>query len=346
MCQMPNTSTFLTPLCVAAALAAAFIATAQDAPKQFTARELFYSAGDEPAAKPIARPPQKAATATATAAVPAKRPPATQVASTSPKPATTAPDPPARPSTAVTATRTQTASAASTSTTPDGSPIIRASDVRPSTAPAPTNGPALGLKITILKRSGNEDVEVAPDTEFHAGDKIRFNVQTNGAGYLYIVSQGSSGTWKPIFPSPEIANGDNRVDGWRAYAMPPNSRMVFDEQTGTEKLFIVFSRDPEPEFESMIYSLPGAKGKPAMPARPVSEPAAAPQPRKEMLVVASLSFPDSAVDRMRKTYSRDLIIEKVDENTPGEKKEKAVYVVNPSGSSDTRVVADLQLKHQ
>jgi hypothetical protein len=45
-------------------------------------------------------------------------------------------------------------------------------------------------------------------------------------------------------------------------------------------------------------------------------------------------------------HSRDLKIEKVDEQTPGEKKETAVYVVNPSGSADSRVVADLLLVHR
>ena len=116
-----------------------------------------------------------------------------------------------------------------------------------------------------------------------------------------------------------------------------------------EKVFIVFSREPEAEFENMIYSLSG-KGQPPTPAVPTktSEPQA-PKPQKQMLVVASLNVPDSAIDRMRQTYSRDLIIEKVDENSasaPGEKKEKAIYVVNPTGSTDPRVVADLQLTHQ
>src|SRR6185369_10274358 len=99
---------------------------------------------------------------------------------------------------------------------------------------------------------------------------------------------------------------------------------------------------------------PGANGKPAVtPTKPVSQPATPPAKRqKELLVVASLNVPDSAVDRMRKTYSRDLIIEKVDESTPASaaapaaKKEKAVYVVNTTGSSDPRVVADLTLVHQ
>ena len=130
--------------------------------------------------------------------------------------------------------------------------------------------------------------------------------------------------------------------------------MTFDEKTGTEKIFIVFSRDPEPEFESMIYNLPGVRGQapvatPAMPAKSVSPSQAAPRQQKEILVEARLNLPDSAVDKMRQAYSRDLIIEKVDDSTPigpGEKKEKAIFVVNPTGSNDPRVVADLQLVHQ
>ena len=323
---MPNTSGLRIPLCVAATLAVAFIGAAQDAPKQqFTARELFYQAGDTPAAKPIAKAPAKAAPTAVT-----KRPPATQVASADSKP-----------------TATRPVSRAESATSPDETPIIKASAGQPATAPAPANGPALGLKYTILKRTGNDNVEVPPETVFHAGDRIQFSVQTNGPGYLYIVNQGSSGTWKPIFPSPEVAEGDNHVDGWHAYTMPPKSRMVFDEQTGKEKIFIVFSRDPEPEFENLIYSLQGGKAKPTpAPAKPVSQPDVSPKSQKQMLVVASLNIEDSAVDRMRKTYSRDLLIEKVDDNTPGDRKEKAVYVVNPTGSSEPRVVADLQLVHQ
>jgi hypothetical protein len=63
------------------------------------------------------------------------------------------------------------------------------------------------------------------------------------------------------------------------------------------------------------------------------------------LIVAS-NISNTDVDRMRTVYARDLIIEQVDPNTPGDKKETAVYVVNPTGSADSRVVADLHLVHQ
>ncbi len=207
----------------------------------------------------------------------------------------------------------------------------------------PASGaPPLGLRYTVLKLAAdNTPTEVPTDTVFHAGDKIRFNVEANTAGYLYIINQGSSGTWKPMFPSAEIEDGNNKIEGWRPYTMPPKSRLAFDSTVGTENLFIVFSLQPEPDLEGMIYSLQGKK-KSAAPAASVGSET--PVPSKELIMAANV--PNSAIDRMRNAYGRDLIIEKVDVNTPGDKKETAVYVVNATGSADSRVVADLHLVHQ
>ena len=206
----------------------------------------------------------------------------------------------------------------------------------------PASGaPPLGLRYTVLKLGAdNTPTEVPNDTVFHAGDRIRFSVEANCPGYLYIINQGSSGNWKPVFPSAEIEDGNNRIEGWRPYTMPPKSRLAFDSTVGTENLFIVFSLQPENDLESIIYSLQGRK-KPAAAAAATDAPV---QSSKELIVAANIS--NSAVDRMRAAWSRDLIIEKVDPNTNGDKKETAVYVVNPTGSADSRVVADLHLVHQ
>ena len=50
--------------------------------------------------------------------------------------------------------------------------------------------------------------------------------------------------------------------------------------------------------------------------------------------------------RLHETYSRDLVIERVGDDTHADTKEKAVYVVNPTGSPDSALVADLHLVHQ
>ena len=284
-------------------LSAAALVSAQDTKKQLTARELFYAAAQAPAPAPRSRPPAKAAPR------PTRTPPKSDIAR------------------------------ADTPVQNSPAPVTPAPAAAPTTAPMPSSGaPPLGLRYTVLRLAAdNSAVEVSPDTVFHSGDRIRFSIEANAPGYLYIINQGSSGTWKPMFPSAEIEDGNNKVEGWRPYIMPPRSRLAFDTTPGTENLFIVFSREPEEDLESMIYSLQGKKK--ADPA-----PEAISHSSKDL--VMAVSIPNTAVQRMRSDYSRDLIVEKVDPATPGDKKETAVYVVNATGSDDARVVADLHLVHQ
>jgi hypothetical protein len=290
-------------------------------PAALTARELFYKADAPAPAKPVARPASNSTVKRQEPSQPAPSTPATVPAETisPPEPVQNAHSQPV-------AADTQ---------------LVRVSTVGDPPAPR------LGLRYTIVRKSGDDMLEVAPDTVFHAGDRIQFHVQVNGPGYLYIVVQGSSGTWTPLFPSPQINHGDNRVDAWETYTMPPGYRMLFDQQTGIEKVFLMFSRAPEKDLEQLIYSLRG-RAKPAS-ARP--EPAPSPDaPAEPKQLVASLSIDDATVGRLRNTYARDLVLEKVDDAGDGSAnarpKEKSVYVVNPSGAPNSRVVADIQLVHQ
>ena len=193
--------------------------------------------------------------------------------------------------------------------------------------------PALGLRYTILKKTGDAQAETDTDAVFHAGDRIRLAVETNDDGYLYVVSRGSSGTWKVLFPSPEIKDGDNHIQRRVRYEIPSGYTFTFDEQAGEEKLFIVLSRQPEGDLDGLIYSL-GQKG---------AAPADAQKPK---MLLASAALSDDLIGKMRNAYARDLIVEKVDDEQTGPKKEKAVYSVNPSGTADSRVVADVALRHQ
>ncbi|MBZ5591122.1 MAG: DUF4384 domain-containing protein [Acidobacteriia bacterium] len=280
-------------LCLLAGCALSAGAGAQQDAKKFTARELFYAAVDTPTAS--GQKPAKAA---------AKAKPPSHKASASDQ---------------------TVAGGASTGQSSNGAvPVVKAA-YRPQGP-----HPALGLRYTILKKTGDAQAEVNAETTFHAGDRIRLAVEANDDGYLYVVNRGSSGTWKLLFPSPEIKDGDNRVQKRVRYEIPSGYTFTFDEQAGEEKLFIVLSRQPEPDLEGLIYSL-GQGGQPAA--------------EKPKVLMASAAFGDDVIGKLRNTYARDLIVEKVDdEQTP--KKEKAVYAVNPTGSADSRVVADVTLKHQ
>src|SRR5579885_2617458 len=144
------------------------VAGAQPAPKLLTARELFYTAVEAPKPQPSVRP-QAAPTRKNVGKAEARSP-------NSPAPAAK----PRSPS------------------VPEAG-LVQLVAAR-TTAPAPTAGPPLGLKCTILKLSDGDMRPVPADTIFHAGDKIQLEIETNNPGYLYIISKGSSGTWKPMFP--------------------------------------------------------------------------------------------------------------------------------------------------
>jgi Domain of unknown function (DUF4384) len=215
------------------------------------------------------------------------------------------------------------------SVTPSGVAVIPA---------AYGGGRPLGLRYSLLRKSGGDNYEeVDAATVFHSGDRIRASVESNDSAYLYVVMRGSSGSWKLLFPSSEVGGGSNVVESGRQYLIPPSpGRFAFDEQAGEEKLFLVLSRRPEPSLEQLIYSL-SSGDKPADEKAP-----------KQMLIAQAMGpIDDSLVNRLRgQVYARDLIFEKVDETTPGDKKEKAVYVVSPNGARDSRLVVDLSLKHQ
>jgi hypothetical protein len=90
--------------------------------------------------------------------------------------------------------------------------------------------------------------------------------------------------------------------------------------------------------------LQGGKVKPA--SQPKSQPAA----QSQATPVLRASIDDSAVGRLHQTYARDLVIERVGDDAhpspDSASQEKAVYVVNATGSPDSALVADLNLVHQ
>jgi len=314
-----STSGFLIPAFAAVFLSAA---AAQNAPEQLGARDMFYhpvKVASAPAATPQKNPTPNKGKSGTTKTTPV------EVASSRDS------NPPERPPVSTTPTQT-----------PDGGGRIIQTAVRKTAVP-PTEGPALGLRYTLVKK-GKDGGEVATDTTFHTGDQIQIKIETNQAAYLYIVTQGSSGTWKVQVPSAETPNGGNRVEAMLPYYFPSGDlAFAFQDPKGAEKVFLVVSRDPVSDIQDQIYGLQGGKPKPA------AEPQAAPPTRQPALIEARLNIPENRIQQMRNLYSRDLIIERVNPNTTGDKtdkKEFAMYVVNPSGSPNSRLVADISLVHQ
>lgn len=214
---------------------------------------------------------------------------------------------------------------------------------------AATSNIPLGLRYSILKYAGDDDfVEVDPDLVFRSGDRIRLRVQVNDSGYLYIVTQGSSGNWRVLFPNTEYDSGNNHVVRGRSYDIPGRTRFVFNEQPGTEKVFLVLSRKPEADLDKLIYELDNPAA-----SQPTSQPVEAPrkpEPIKTMMAMSKISIDDSLVGKIRSNLiARDLVFEKVNDDKPASsnrEKEKAVYVVNPDRGAESRLVVDIALKHR
>ena len=191
----------------------------------------------------------------------------------------------------------------------------------------------LGLKYIIFKYNENgEYTQVDPDSTFVNGDQIRLTIETNDSGYLYVVTQGTSHLWKPLFPSSEIDGGNNRVERGKQYNIPNDSVFSFSGAAGAEKLFVILSRQPEGDIRNLMYKLEDRS-------------------HENTTLAANIDIQDSLVQRLRTTYARDLIIEKMDntkshasERVPTQ--EKAVYVVNPKGGDKAWVVADINLRHE
>ena len=293
-------------------------------PKGLTARELFYTA-------PAVAKPAVAKPATAKPV-----PPKAVAQTTTPKPAGPY-APPERhggsgtlsppPTVARTPEPVQELSS--------GVPLVNASNTQPV---------ALGLRYSLLKYVGESDyVEVDPEITFRSGEKIRLRVQANDDAYLYVVMQGSSGAWRVMFPAEEFGEGSNRVLAGRVYDIPGRTRLVFDEQAGVEKLFVILTRQPETQMDKLIYDLENRKSADKAPEKKAGD---------QRLLMASAAIGNPLIDQLRGgVRARDLVFEKVDDSKPapptaGGVKETAVYVVNASTAASARLVADIQLRHR
>ena len=203
--------------------------------------------------------------------------------------------------------------------------------------------PPLGLRYSILKEApGGGTVEVDSATVFRSGDRIRVTVATTETAYAYVVTKGSSGKWRVLFPSPEIGQGSNLIPGGVIYPIPAGHWFAFDEQVGEEKLFVMVSRTPVKDLDGLIYQLKESGTQPDEPGGN----------RPPVMMAANIPpVDDSVISHLREeVYARDLVFEKVDDTVPaaGEqpvRAEKAVYIVNKTGANNSRVVADIRLQH-
>ncbi len=202
----------------------------------------------------------------------------------------------------------------------------------------------LGLRYSLLLRGADGNyTETSTDTIFHHKDHVRLSIMSNEPGYLYVIQQGSSGNWSPIFPAPNAGPDANRVEPGSPHQIPGAAdAFEIDNHPGTEKLFVVLSREPISDLDAALQRLKHPSTAPSAESAPR-------QPERGEVLEASNHIPDDLVQRLA---SRDLVLvsEQKVEDAPkaSSSGEKAVYVVakQDKGAPAHEVVTRITLNHQ
>lgn len=213
-----------------------------------------------------------------------------------------------------------------------------ASEVPP--APAPEAAAVhLGLRynVVLVDRVSGRSEPVDADRTFKNGDCLAIEFDANRSGYLYVMVKQSSGSWQPLFPSPEMSDEANIIDPGQKVRAPRGYCFEVTEPAGNETLFVVLSRDPRDFYELFK----GIKGDPEPPA-----PAPGNPPRNPVQMADS-GLVNNAVSQMAAHFgTRDLVIRKVSQPVDSRDVPNSVYVVNASDKPASTVVTQLQIKHR
>ncbi len=130
----------------------------------------------------------------------------------------------------------------------------------------------MGIRYRIIQLLEDcEQVPVDANSTFHEGDQIRLSLESNADGYLYILNQGTSGSWNYIFPHLTINSGDNFIRKGVEYTIPPRSWLRFDENPGDDVLIILLSKIRLDPFESGIFPQQRASGQGPVTAEFINE---------------------------------------------------------------------------
>ncbi len=118
-------------------------------------------------------------------------------------------------------------------------------------APGRSRSP-IGLGYTLFKKTvDGKPVRVNPSQVFREGDGVRFMIESNTNGYLYIFHRENDGLPRMIFPDARLQGGDNRIKAHVPYETPSGGEpgdwwFFFDGQAATERFYLMVARAPLP----------------------------------------------------------------------------------------------------
>jgi serine/threonine protein kinase len=126
---------------------------------------------------------------------------------------------------------------------------------------APTGQRSVSYWITVQKyRDGKpyqDPFRLSDNINFEKDYRIRLHVRSVQSGRLYLLNEGPGDPGDPIptfvllFPSETANNGSTLLQENQEIQIPQQSWFQFDEQQGTEKIWLVWSAKEVPEMEAV-----------------------------------------------------------------------------------------------
>ena len=114
-----------------------------------------------------------------------------------------------------------------------------------------------GIRINLVLRrdnpngSGTSIHEVSSREVFRSGDRIRFRVQPNTDGYVYVLSENDGGSATLMFPLTADGPKANKLKAFEIAMAPRTDWLRFDNEPGVEPFRIFFSPKPIDTFEAL-----------------------------------------------------------------------------------------------
>lgn len=128
------------------------------------------------------------------------------------------------------------------------------SSEKPTPTPVPVSTPlpeiTLNYHMMMKKTEDAEPFRLPKEVLFEKDHRVQLFVTAPKSGYLYLINEGPGG-YVVLFPSTLNNNGSAHLLPNQEIKIPGKEWFVFDEEQGTEKIWIVFSQKVVPELETV-----------------------------------------------------------------------------------------------
>ena len=127
---------------------------------------------------------------------------------------------------------------------------------------AATTAPERALNYSLLVQKYRDDkphqqpFKLSGEINFEKDYRVRLRVSSPQEGYLYILNErpaavGADASFNVLFPSPNANGGAARLPPGQEIQIPGQSWFQFDEEEGTELIWLVWAAESQPGLEAL-----------------------------------------------------------------------------------------------